>query len=629
MKQLKLILIALTLTLAVSAKEYHVAKTGNDNNPGTADSPFLTIQTAANIAQPGDIVTVHKGVYRERITPPRGGTSDSERIIYKAADDEKVEIKGSEVVNNWLKFSGTVWKATIPNSMFGDYNPYKDQVKGDWFNDKGRIHHTGEVYLNGKSLWEMELLEKVLNPKPVKDNWDPKGSTYTWFCESDDENTYIYANFHEADPNKELVEINVRKACFYPEKNNINYITIRGFHMSQAATQWAPPTAEQIGLIGTNWSKGWIIENNVIRNSKCSGITLGKHGDEYDNTSENSAEGYVETIKRALARGWSKENIGSHIIRNNVISDCEQTGICGSMGGVFSTIENNDIHNIWTKRMWTGAEMGGIKIHASIDMLIKNNRLANCGRGLWLDWMCQGARVAGNLLYNNTTDDLFVEVNHGPFLIENNILLSDLSIRDWSEGGAYVHNLIAGNIELRPQSRYTPYQVPHGTEIAGLKQTRCGDNRYFNNIFLGTEKDSRTSKSGLGIYEKADLPMTVDGNVYLNGARAFKNETNQLKLKYNPEIKVEEKEEGVFLSLNFDKQILKMKNKVVTTELLGKAIIPDLGFVNPDGTPLIVDEDYFGNKKSKKNPTPGPFEKPETGIVTLKVWSNQKEIANL
>ena len=34
--------------------------------------------------------------------------------------------------------------------------------------------------------------------------------------------------------------------------------------MSQAATQWAPPTAEQIGLIGTNWSKGWIIENNVI-----------------------------------------------------------------------------------------------------------------------------------------------------------------------------------------------------------------------------------------------------------------------------------------------------------------------------------------------------------------------------
>jgi len=326
MKQLQIILIAVILSFSISAKEYHVAKNGDDKNTGTQDAPFLTIQAAANVAQPGDIITVYKGIYRERISPPRGGESDSKRITYQAAEGEKVEIKGSEIIQNWEQFSGTVWKVTIPNSMFGNYNPYKDLIHGDWFNDLGRIHHTGEVYLNGKSLWEMALLENVLNSKAVSDNFDPEGSTYTWFCETDDKNTYIYANFQGSDPNKELVEINVRKSCFYPEKNNINDITIRGFYMSQAATQWAPPTSEQIGLIGTNWSKGWIIENNFIRNSKCSGITLGKHGDEFDNTSENSAEGYVETIKRATARGWNKESIGSHIVRNNTISDCEQTG---------------------------------------------------------------------------------------------------------------------------------------------------------------------------------------------------------------------------------------------------------------------------------------------------------------
>ena len=99
--------------------------------------------------------------------------------------------------------------------------------------------------------------------------------------------------------------------------------------------------------------------------------------------------------------------------------------------------------------------MGGIKIHASIDMVIRKNRLHNCGRGLWLDWMAQGTHVYRNLLYDNTTDDIFMEVNHGPFLIENNIMLSPISVRDWSEGGAFVHNLIAGNIELRPQGRET------------------------------------------------------------------------------------------------------------------------------------------------------------------------------
>jgi len=620
MKRTQFILVALALGFTMSAKEYHVAKTGNDHNNGTLKSPFLTIQKAANIAQPGDVITVHEGVYRERVTPPRGGTSDSERIVYRSAKGEKTEIKGSEIIDNWTKLSGTVWKAKVPNSLFGDYNPYKDLVRGDWFNDKGRIHHTGEVYLNGKSLWEMELLEKVLNPEPVEDNFDPAGSTYTWFCESDDENTYIYANFHDADPNTELVEINVRQSCFYPYSTNIDFITVRGFHMSQAATQWAPPTAEQMGLIGTNWSKGWIIENNVIRNSKCSGITLGKHGDQHDNTSENSAEGYVETIKRATERGWSKENIGSHIIRNNTIYDCEQTGICGSMGGVFSVIENNDIYNIWTKRQWTGAEMGGIKIHASIDMIIKKNRLANCGRGLWLDWMAQGTRVTGNLLYNNSTDDIFVEVNHGPFLIENNILLSELAIRDWSEGGAYVHNLIAGNIELRPQSRETPYQLPHSTEVGGLSTTKCGDNRYFNNIFVGGVKEDQRNSSGLGVYKETEMPMFVNGNVYLNGARKFEQEENHLGLDYDPNIQIEEKEDGIYLSMMMDKSIAKMKNAVVNTELLGEAKIPNQKFENPDGTEITIDADYSGKQRNPENASAGPFRLENKETISCKVW---------
>ena len=116
----------------------------------------------------------------------------------------------------------------------------------------------------------------------------------------DKENTTIWAQFKGVNPNEQLVEINVRQTVFYPEKTGINYITVRGFTMEDAATPWAPPTAEQIGLIGTHWSKGWIIENNVISHSICSGIALGKYGDEWDNTSANTAEGYVKTIERAL-----------------------------------------------------------------------------------------------------------------------------------------------------------------------------------------------------------------------------------------------------------------------------------------------------------------------------------------
>ena len=629
-----LLMIFSLVSFVASAREYHVAKTGNDQNSGSLQSPLLTIQTAANFARPGDVVIVHEGVYRERVNPPRGGTSDKNRIVYRAAEGQQVEIKGSEVIKNWVKFKGAVWKATIPDSLFGEYNPYKDKIHGDWFMDNGRIHHTGEVYMNDKSFWEMEMLEKVLNPKPMSDRWDAEGSVYTWFCESDEEFTYIYANFHGADPNKELVEINVRKSCFYPDSTGINFITVKGFQMSQAATQWAPPTAEQTGLIGTNWSKGWIIENNVISNLKCAGVTLGKYGDEFDNNSASSAEGYIETVKRALKSGWNKENIGSHIVRNNTISDCEQAGICGTLGGIFSTIENNTIFNIYTKRLFKGSETAGIKIHASIDMLIKNNCVVNTGKGIWLDWMAQGARVTANLCYNNDMQDFYSEVNHGPYLVDNNLLLSLCSVWDMSQGGAYVHNLMGGRLNMSPHERVTPYHLPHSTEIAGYHEILGGDYRFINNIFLketelnmnqgNPELKTRLRHGredfGLSAFNNPALHVVATGNAYLNGALPFEKENDYLELSSTLKLQIEENEKGIFLSFDFNERLVEMKNKLVTTELLGETLISRQAYVNPDNLHIILDADYSGNKRDKNNPVVGPFEIKGYGTKKNKVW---------
>ena len=161
--------ILLTLiSAAVSGRDYHVAVNGSDKNDGSPTSPFKTINYAAQVAQPGDVITVHAGTYREWINPARGGTSDTKRIVYQAASGEEVFIKGSEVITGWKKEKDGVWKVTIPNTFFGSYNPYQDPIYGDWFSDKGRIHHTGEVFLNGKSLYEKEKLEKVYNPLPFE-----------------------------------------------------------------------------------------------------------------------------------------------------------------------------------------------------------------------------------------------------------------------------------------------------------------------------------------------------------------------------------------------------------------------------------------------------------------------------
>jgi alpha-N-arabinofuranosidase len=462
----------------------------------------------------------------------------------------------------------------------------------------------------------------------------PVGTAPFWFGRVDEENTTIWAQFKGVDPNEQLVEINVRRTVFYPDKPGVNYLTVRRFTMRHAATPWAPPTAEQVGLIGTHWSKGWIIENNAISHSTCSGVALGKYGDQWDNTSANSAEGYVKTIERALANGWNKDTIGHHVVRNNSISHCEQAGVVGSLGAVFSTITGNDIHDIHVRRLFSGAEMAGIKIHAAIDAEISRNHVYRTCRGLWLDWMAQGTRVSGNLFHDNGSEDLFVEVDHGPFLVDNNLFLSPGSLLDMSEGGAYAHNLMTGRIVSRPElRRSTPYHPAHSTTVAGLVDIKGGDDRFYNTIMVGEGEPSAGAASspgknaqqaagfGLWVYDNREFPLKTGGNVYYNGARPYSNETEYVtEAGFDPMVKVVSEGDHVYLHLTLDQTVEKSNTRLVTTDLLGKAAIPGLPYVQPDGTPLCVDTDYFGKSRKEDDPTPGPFQNPGTGSLTFKVW---------
>ena len=634
-KQVVRLFLAASLAPALFGAEFHISVSGSDTNGGSASKPFRTISAAARIAQPGDVITVHAGTYRERVTPPRGGESDAKRITYRAAPGEVVEIKGSEVARDWKPYRGDVWKLSLPNSFFGPYNPYKDLIAGDWFTDKGRPHHTGQVYLNGNALLEAGQIEGVLNPLPYPDARDKDASVWTWFTEGDANNTVIYANFHGKNPNEETVEINVRDSCFYPDQPGRNFITVSGFRMRHAATQWAAPTAEQIGLIGTHWSKGWIIENNVISDSRCSCVTLGKERATGQNVwTGNPAKGgathYNEVILRALEIGWSKDKIGSHIVRNNTIFNCEQAGIAGSLGAVNSRITGNHIYNVWARRQFTGAEMAGIKLHGAIDVLIKSNRIHNAGRGIWMDWMAQGTHIASNLLYDNTTDDLFVEVDHGPFLVDNNLLLSEISLLDVSEGGAYAHNYLGGKIVSQPElNRWVPYHRAHSTALAGVTNVNGGDNRFYNNIFNGgvikpTTRDApetlRIEGYGTWVYNTRRFPSKTAGNVYLNGSHPYNDEPDPVVLKgANPKHRVVDEGEHVYLRLTLDPAIAGAHTVRVTSELLGKTQIAEVGYEESDGSPVAIDADYFG-KPFNSTRSAGPFAAPGSGELNLRVW---------
>lgn len=622
--------------------EYHVSiNSGSDFNNGSAANPFRTISKAAAVAELGDKVIVHEGVYREWVKPAHSGHSSTTRIVYEAAKNEKVIIKGSEIIGNWEKTADGVWKTTVPNTMFGEYNPYSVRIDGDWFvRPEEYPLHTGQVYFNGKGYLEAHSykhLTKTVN---------------TWFAEIDEEKnvTVIYANFSD-DPNDAVVEINVRRSCFYPEKTGINYITVRGFEIAHGATPWAPPTADQPGIIGANWSKGWIIENNIIHDVRCSAVSLGKEASTGDNlyTKHHRKPGYqyqFESVMRALNIGWSKERIGSHIVRNNTIYNCGQNAVVGHMGCAFSEVYGNHIYNIGNLEEFFGHEIAGIKLHAAIDVQVYDNCIHDCRLAMWFDWQAQGMRISRNVCYNNMRD-LWMEVSHGPFLVDNNIFASDNTIANASQGGAYIHNLFCGGIyRYNVLNRSTPYHIPHSTEVLGTALVYGYDDRIYQNIFAknyeeengkwhsGTymydgcptsldEYIGRVLENGKGdveTYDNVQQPAFINNNCYLDGVNAFERESSKFCSDFDPNAKIYEENGKVYLEIDIPEDYKPLPTEIITTEILGMPRISEAPFENPDETPIAADTDLLGAKRNSA-PAVGPVEQLKTGHNKICVYS--------
>lgn len=635
----------------------HVDKKGSDCGLGNIESPFLTIDKAASVAQPGDSIIVHQGIYREEITHINTGLSESRRISFEAAKDEQVMIKGSEEITGWQQIDGSIWKVEIDNTIFKDFNPFATKLFGDWLavdNDKS----LGQVYLNNQSLFEVSEYEQLADPKLVEetlDHWTNKQVTYdykdqsiyVWYAKVEKDITTIYVNFHDYNPNNEVTEINVRKSAFRPFKMHTNYITIRNFEIANVATQWSPPTAAQTGMIDTHWSKGWIIENNTLYNAVCSAIAIGKEISTGDNlnTYRKDKPGYqyqIETVFKAVNSDWNKETIGSHIVRNNVIHDCGQNAVVGHLGSAFSKIYNNHIYNIGNKREFFGYEIAGIKLHAAIDTQVYNNYVHNCSLGMWFDWQTQGTRISKNI-FNDNTRDLFVEVSSGPYIVDNNILTADYALDNHAQGGAYVNNIINGEIVHRLMlDRATPYHVPHSTLIAGFAPVYGGDDRFYNNIFIGQEgipnvgteiyngyntslsefKEAVAKEEGdHESFHKIKQPVYIEDNAYFNKANQFNRENrNFINESVDPDLSIVEEGNDVYLNISVPESFIEFKGKVYDTETLPKVRIVDADFEDENGNSLTLNTDLNDDLREHESMI-GPLQTLTTGNNKVKIWT--------
>lgn len=93
------------------------ARSASDDNPGTDALPLRTIGRAAADVEPGDVVRIRAGTYREQVVIKRSGTSDRP-IRFEAAAGADVVVSGADEFTHCASEGGETFSIDWPHDFF-------------------------------------------------------------------------------------------------------------------------------------------------------------------------------------------------------------------------------------------------------------------------------------------------------------------------------------------------------------------------------------------------------------------------------------------------------------------------------------------------------------------------------
>ena len=394
----------------------------SDENDGSIDAPFKTLDRAAKEAVPGTKVIIRGGIYRECLSPRKGGSDEEHMISYEAYPGEEVIIRASEQVKDFIESSGwklepvaefssgtrpygeikedtrRIWKHELDPDMFRGYNPFcavniiHDRlfIEYDKTDMTTYLNRRGCVYCDGRPLKQVALYHML----GAEDN--------TYWVEANGQTIHFRLK-DDADPKDHLIEISVREQCIAPKEPFLSYIRIKGIVCEHAATGGPVP---QRGAISSFRGHHWIIEGCSVNYANTVAIDIGNEC-------------------------WHHEYIEGQIIGHSVIRGCtiKNAGVCG-IAGLFAEhmlIEDNRIEGTGWQKMELSWEAGGIKLHNSVNGLIRRNIFKDTFRAdhLWLDCGNENTRITSNIFINGIEqrEAVFIEcTKDGVNLIDNNII---------------------------------------------------------------------------------------------------------------------------------------------------------------------------------------------------------------
>ena len=516
------------------SKTYYVdgrSAAADDSGPGSRERPFRTIGKAAEVLQPGERVVIAEGIYRELVSPARGGSGPDRMISYEAAPGAKVIVRGSVVLNKgWTRSSSgggrggaaapgggrggataagaTAWQIDLDSYLPSVYNPFAlVNAPGSlyWTNFKEismapYFRRRGMLFVDGKPLEQMDQCSGLFGSSGGRSQnywedirWRPLfeeiGGAGGKFCVEQQGNTIHVRLPNDDSPDKHVIEATVRQQVFAPKARGLGYIRVKGITFQHSSDPI--PLPQPGGVVVTSGGNHWIIEDNTIEwgNSLC------------------------------LAVGGG----GSHVIRGNTIRYCGIGGIEGVGAGNVGVIEKNLVEWVgWqdSERSW---ESGAVKLHGARNLLFRNNviRHIRFAAGFWLDVSNVNCRATGNIISDivSVSGIIHIEGTHEQNQIDNNVIWGVKNSEPTGtglegSGGScfFIHGtdklIIAQNLFANCQTMGI-FSTPVATRLIGTRGGTARDNKIYNNIFYAW------GTAAIGFSNEHNQ---TDGNVYVPGA---------------------------------------------------------------------------------------------------------------
>jgi hypothetical protein len=407
------------------SKTYYVANRNpkaSDSNPGTEGLPFLTINKAAQVLEPGERVVIREGVYRERIDPARGGSGPDKMISYEAAPGANVIVKGSRLAKTgWEPSTGykldltaaerakvRIVRRTLEDLDFRGYNPFgmasimqnrvylMPKPEELW----RHLVRRGMVFVDGRRLKQVELYGDLARADGA------------FWCEHN--GLTIHVRFPgDSEPAGHDIELAIQEQVLAPRTQGLAYIRVKGLSFEHGANGFPVP---QRGMVSMNRGHHWIFEDCAFREANGVALDIG-------------------------AQDW--DMVAPPIIGHAVVRRChiDQAGVCGIAGAAVedTLIEDNLIEHVGDRDVELAWETGGIKLHMTKSCLLRRNVIRHTihAEAIWLDYENANTRITGNVMGDNLETlrgGVYLEASHFPNMIDDNIIWK---ATEGAGGGSY------------------------------------------------------------------------------------------------------------------------------------------------------------------------------------------------